>query len=110
MALNFPNLSRSYDPNRRAVRFWGYDGVTEHLFVISEEALKRVRPGVAVDEASMLTTFDANRDLIMRPPSKFMPEAEIVFMIWAPATFDFPRSLSRADDPPPRTLFERPVR
>ncbi len=64
MALNFPNLSRSYDPNRRTVRFWGYDGVTEHLFVISEEALKRVRPGAAVDEESMLTTFDANRDLI----------------------------------------------
>jgi|GEM_PF-3111735 len=25
MAITFPNLSRSYDATRRAVRFWGYD-------------------------------------------------------------------------------------
>jgi hypothetical protein len=64
MSLKFPNDSRSYDETRRAVRFWGYDSVVERLFVITEEALKRLSPGTSSDEAGLLKAFDANLRLI----------------------------------------------
>jgi uncharacterized protein DUF1488 len=61
MALRFPNLSRSYDTTRRAVRFWGYDSAMEASFFVTEDALKRVQPDLAFDQASALQTFDVNR-------------------------------------------------
>jgi hypothetical protein len=64
MALNFPNLSRSYDATRRAVRFWGYDSSMESSFFVTEEALKRIQPGMRFDEAGLLGAFDSNRELI----------------------------------------------
>ncbi|MGO9459194.1 MAG: DUF1488 domain-containing protein [Rhodomicrobium sp.] len=70
MALNFPNSSRSYDATRRAVRFWGYDSVNECAFLMTEEALKRVRPATRVDESGLLGAFDANRDLIYAAAAK----------------------------------------
>ena len=51
MALRFPNVSRSYDTSRRAVRFWGHDSAMEASFFVSEEALKRVQPDIRLDEA-----------------------------------------------------------
>ncbi len=62
--LNFPNLSRVFDPTRRAVRFWGHDSAMEWSFFVSEEALKRLQPNVERDEASLLLAFDANRAAI----------------------------------------------
>jgi hypothetical protein len=38
--LHFANPSRSYDPTRRAVRFWGYHRSMEVSFFVAEEALK----------------------------------------------------------------------
>jgi hypothetical protein len=64
MALNFPNQMRSYDASRRAVRFWGHDSAMEAQFFVTEDALKRIRPDMRFDEAGLLSTFDANRDLI----------------------------------------------
>jgi hypothetical protein len=64
MALNFPNQSRFYDATRRAVRFWGHDSAMEAVFFVTEDALKRVQPGIQFDEAGLLNAFDANRDLI----------------------------------------------
>jgi hypothetical protein len=46
MALSFPNQSRSYDPIRRGVRFWGHDIAMEVIFFITEEALRRIQPDV----------------------------------------------------------------
>ena len=70
MVLSFPNHSRSYDPTRRAVRFWGHDSVMECAFLMTEEALKRVRPTARLDEAGLLGAFDANRDLIYAVAAK----------------------------------------
>jgi hypothetical protein len=62
--LNFPNQSRIFDPTRRAVRFWGHDSAMEWSFFVTEEALKRLQPNMAGDEASLLLAFDANRAAI----------------------------------------------
>ncbi len=64
MPLIFPNQSRSYDATRRAVRFWGHDSAMEVSFFVTEDALKRIQPGMRFDEAGLLGAFDANRDLI----------------------------------------------
>ena len=64
MALIFPNLSRSFDATRHAVRFWGYHGAIEVSFFVTEDALKRLQPGTSLDEAGLLGVFDANRDAI----------------------------------------------
>jgi hypothetical protein len=62
--LNFPNQSRFFDPTRRAVRFWGHDSAMEWSFFVTEDALKRLQPKMARDEASLLLAFDANRAAI----------------------------------------------
>jgi hypothetical protein len=70
MTLNFPNQSRFYDSTRRAVRFWGHDTALEASFFVTADALKRVQPDVPIDEAGLLSAFDANRDLIYATASK----------------------------------------
>ena len=70
MPLIFPNLSRSFDTTRRAVRFWGYDSAMEASFYVSEDALKRVQPDTRMDEAGLLAAFDSNRELICKIASK----------------------------------------
>ena len=70
MALRFPNESRSYDPTRHAVRFWGHDSAMEASFFVSEEALKRVQPDVRLDEAGLLRAFDVHRELICATAAK----------------------------------------
>lgn len=64
MALNFPNLSRSYDPERRRVRFWAHDSAMEVPLFLNESAFHRLNPNAASTEAAILATFDANRDRI----------------------------------------------
>ena len=70
MTLNFPNRSRFYDATRRAVRFWGHDSAMEAVFFITEDALRRVQPGMRFNEDGLLSAFDANRDLIYAAASK----------------------------------------
>ena len=62
--IDFPNLSRSYDSTRRAVRFWGYDSAIEASFYLNEDAIARIQPSVRLDETGFLNAFDANRDKI----------------------------------------------
>jgi hypothetical protein len=64
MALNFPNMSRSYDSTRRAVRFWGHDSAMESSFFVTADALQSLQPDMKLDAASLLRVFDSNRDLI----------------------------------------------
>jgi hypothetical protein len=59
--LSFPNPSRVFDSTRRAVRFWGHDSAMEWSFFITAEALERLQPDVACDEANLLRVFDTNR-------------------------------------------------
>ena len=70
MTLNFPNQSRSYDPTRHAVRFWGYDSAMETSFFVTEEALKQMQPGINRDEEALLSAFDKNRDRIYAAAAK----------------------------------------
>jgi hypothetical protein len=69
MALSFPNVSRSWDATRRAVRFWGYDGALEFSFFVEESALSRTAPGSTHEEAALLKIFDANRERIFKAAS-----------------------------------------
>jgi hypothetical protein len=64
MPLTFSNQNRFYDATRRAVRFSGHDSAMEAVFFVTEDALKRVHPGIRSDEAGLLSAFDAKRDLI----------------------------------------------
>jgi hypothetical protein len=70
MALSFPNLSRSYDATRRAVRFWGYDSAMEASFFVAADALQRLQPGAQPDEPGLLGAFDANRETIYAAAGK----------------------------------------
>ena len=64
MALMFPNLCRSYDATRRAVRFWGHDSAMEWSFFVTEDALMSLHPATARSESGMLEAFDAHRERI----------------------------------------------
>ncbi len=63
-AIGFPNNSRSFDPARRVVLFWGSNGALEAAFYIGEAALRRLHPDMPSDEAAMLAAFDSARDRI----------------------------------------------
>jgi hypothetical protein len=68
--LKFPNASRSYDPTRHCVRFWGHDGALEISFFVTEDALLKLVPSAAPGEVSLLEAFDANRERIVRTALK----------------------------------------
>jgi Protein of unknown function (DUF1488) len=64
MALSFPNQSRSFDATRCAVRFWGHDSAMEASFFVTDDALRRLLPGMRRDGDGLLGAFDLNRELI----------------------------------------------
>lgn len=64
MALNFPNMSRSYDARRCLVCFWGYDSALEIPFFVEVGALCKLNPQMSDVEARYLEAFDAARDRI----------------------------------------------
>ena len=68
--INFPNPSRVFDPTRHAIRFWGHDSAMEWSFFVTEDALKRLQPKMARDEASLLLAFDTNREAIYAAATK----------------------------------------
>jgi hypothetical protein len=68
--IDFPNHSRSYDPTRRAVQFWGHDSAIEASFFINEDALMRIQPDVQLDESGFLNAFHANREKISTAAAK----------------------------------------
>lgn len=64
MALSFPNRSRSYDPTRHLIRFWGYDSALEISFFLEVGTLYKLLPKTPDNEAGYLESFDAGRDRI----------------------------------------------
>jgi hypothetical protein len=70
MDLHFPNPSRSYDPTRRAVRFWAYDRSMEVSFFVAEEALRLLQPFTGNREGGFLEAFDAHRKRICKVAAK----------------------------------------
>jgi hypothetical protein len=78
--IDFPNHSRSYDPTRRAVRFWGHDSAIEASFFINEDALTRIQPDARPDESGFLNAFDSNRDYVLPQPRSMFAEAEVLMI------------------------------
>ena len=68
--INFPSHSGSYEPTRRAVRFWEHDSAIEASFFMNEDALKRIQPDAQLDESGLLSAFDSNPDLICAAAAK----------------------------------------
>lgn len=64
MKLTFPNASRNYNVMQRSVRFVGHFAIFEITFDLDQDALIRMSPRAASDEASLLGVFDANRPRI----------------------------------------------
>jgi hypothetical protein len=64
MAINFPNVSRSFDATRRAVRFWGHDRSMECPFFVTANALKHLHPNLNYAAADILHAFDVSLDRI----------------------------------------------
>jgi hypothetical protein len=81
VALNFPNLSRSYDPERRRVRFWAHASAMQILLFLTESALRRLNPHAARTEAAMLATFDAKIGS-MQWPTRYMHSIVEIFTFW----------------------------
>lgn len=70
MTLNFPNQSRSYDPDRRRVRFWGHDDAIEVPFFVDEGALFKLYPRTKNAEEGILAAFDIARERIFEVANK----------------------------------------
>ena len=70
MALNFPNPSRSYDPEHRRIRFWGHDDAMEVPFFLEEDVLFKLYPRTRNAESAMLESFDLARPRIFEAASK----------------------------------------
>ena len=54
MSLTFPNRSRSYDAAGRRIRFVGHDGMFQISFSVAADAMSKMRPETAADEAGYL--------------------------------------------------------
>jgi hypothetical protein len=59
MGLEFPNPSRSYDPENKRIRFTGHDGMFEIVFSIEVDALSKNTFAASEAEAGYLKAFDA---------------------------------------------------
>ena len=70
MSLNFPNPSRSYDPDWRRIRFWGHDSAMEVRFFLEVDAIFILYPKTTNTEAGILTAFDAARERIFAVAAK----------------------------------------
>ena len=68
--LRFPNPSRSFDPSKSRVCFWGYDSAIEVSFFVEASALKLLCPQMSNVEAEFLSTFDAARMRIHKVAEK----------------------------------------
>ena len=64
MKLQFPNPSRSFDPDSSRVLFWGYDSSMEISFFLQTAALKRLYPEMTSAEPEFLKAFDTARERI----------------------------------------------
>lgn len=58
MTLSFPNPSRSFDPSKNGVRFWGYDSAIEVVFFVEAAALQKLCPEASDVEDGLLKAFD----------------------------------------------------
>jgi len=66
MSVIFLNNTRSYDPRRRSISFWGYDATVEVTFRLDQAVLGLPGQGDAgaTDEVAVLKLFDQKLDRI----------------------------------------------
>ncbi len=83
MALAFPNLSRSFDEKRAAIRFTGYDGMFQIPFLIDSRAL--IKSGKsAMSETECLAAFDAAVDSVHAAARKaYTPGRQTPYLLGA---------------------------
>lgn len=70
MALNFPNISRSFDDKTRRIRFLGHDGMFEVRFFVDSDAIAGKMKKVIVGERDVLAAFDSLRAQIYETAKK----------------------------------------
>lgn len=73
MALAFPNPSRSFDEERNAVQFIGYDGMFQVSFFVEARALMKASaqsPRASALEKDYLLFFDQSRKAIYEAAHK----------------------------------------
>jgi hypothetical protein len=70
MSLTFPNRSRSYDEAGKRIRFVGHDGMFQISFSVAADAMTRMQPATAANEAGYLATFDTQSSVIRDVASK----------------------------------------
>jgi hypothetical protein len=87
MPLSFPNLSRSYDADRRRIRFWGHDNAMEVSFFLEEGALFRLKPTTRNEESAILAAFDAFREKINAAADKAHSATRRSFYVLVAADF-----------------------
>ena len=87
MTIAFPNQSRSYDPKRHCVRFWGHDDACEVSFVVEEDALCQLDLNTTSDEIGLLRAFDCNRARIIAAATKMYSRRGPGFYILAASDF-----------------------
>ena len=70
MALSFSNPSRSFDPIRGRVCFWGYDRAMEIAFFAEADIFKKFGIDLDGTETGFLNAFDATRERIHKIANK----------------------------------------
>lgn len=70
MTLSFPNPSRSYDEDRRRVRFVGHDGINQIRFYLPVEILAGDVVSGTPTERDFLSAFDSMRKRIFEIAQK----------------------------------------
>ncbi|MER9584637.1 DUF1488 domain-containing protein [Mesorhizobium sp. M0276] len=70
MSLTFPNRSRSYDEAGQRIRFVGYDGMFQISFSVAADAMAKMQPAAAANEAGYLATFDTEGRAIREVASR----------------------------------------
>ena len=70
MDLHFANPSRSYDPTRHAVRFWGYDPLHGGFVLRRRGCAPGLRISTASRGSDFLQAFDEHRDRICKVAAK----------------------------------------
>jgi hypothetical protein len=86
MALAFPNETRSYDEERRRVRFVGYDGMFRIEFGIEIDALTGF--GAPQTESSSFAAFDSARAGIRQAAEKAYRKQRQSLIVLTSADFD----------------------
>jgi hypothetical protein len=90
VALNFPNLSRSYDAAGNRIRFWGHDGALEIPFFLDVGAILQFFPETPNVESGILAVFDAGRDHIIKAAGKVYSASRRRRPFYVVAAADFP--------------------